>query len=144
MSGALSKNLLKFFFFLPTSTSFIKKPMTGFCASKCFTRSSKISIGFLFLIMFFEIGLSFLLKLASFNLLLVMYKSSFHCISSPKLLVANGNFFMSSLKRLLTSCCWKSMSWEKSMPSRKFYKKTQQNYSEGLIFFFFFFVYSVS
>ena len=44
-----------------------------------------------------EIGSSLLLKLASFKVLLVMYRSSSPCISSPKLLVANKNFFTSSL-----------------------------------------------
>ena len=115
MSGALSKNLLKSFC-LPISASFIKEPITGFCASKCFTSLNKSSIGFLFLIMFFEIGSSLLLKLASFNLLLVTYRSSSPCISSPKLLVADRNFFTSSLRGSLTSCYWKSVFWEKSIP----------------------------
>ena len=113
----------KFFKFLPISTSFIKEPITGFCQSKCFTFWSKSSVGFLFLIMLLEIGSSLLLKLASFNLLLVTYRSSSPCISSPKLLVANKNFFLSSLKGSLTICCWKLLFWEKSIPSRKSFWK---------------------
>ena len=92
-------------FFLPISTSFIKEPITGFCASKCFTSLNKSSIRFLFLIMLFEIGSSPLLKLTSFTLLLVTYRSSSPCISSPKSLVPNRNFSTSSLRSSLTSCC---------------------------------------
>ena len=118
MSGALFKNLLKPFF-LRISTSFIKEPITGFYASKCFTSLNKSSFGFLFLIMFSQIGSSLLLKLASFSLLLVTCRSSSPCISSPKSLVANRNSVTSSLKGLLTSFCWKSLPWEKLIPSKK-------------------------
>ena len=40
ISGALSKNLLQYFF-LPMSTSSIKEPISGFCTSKCFTCLNK-------------------------------------------------------------------------------------------------------
>ena len=57
-------------FIFPISTSLIKEPITGFCASKCLTTLSSNSIGFCFFYKIFEIGSSFPLKLASFNLLL--------------------------------------------------------------------------
>ena len=66
MSSAPFKILLRSFF-LPISISFIKLPITEFCASKCFKSLNKNSIEFWFLMTFLEIGSSFLLKLALFN-----------------------------------------------------------------------------
>ena len=88
----LSKNLLNFFFFYQYQP-LINEPIRGFCASKCFTFLNQSSLRFLCLIMFFEIGLSLLLKPSLFNLLLVTYRPNSSCISSPKSLVANRNFF---------------------------------------------------
>ena len=82
ISNTLSKNMPRSFF-LPMSTSRIKEPITGFCPSKCFTSLNKISIGFLFFIMFFEMGSSLRLKLASFGLLFVTYELIPPCISLP-------------------------------------------------------------
>ena len=106
MSGALSKNLLRSFF-LPVSTSRIKEPITGFCASKCFTSLNKSSIGFWFFIMFSRWGRAYVPKAG-------LVQAS---ISLPNLLVAKRYFLTSSLGVLFASCCWKSVSCEKSILS---------------------------
>ena len=129
MLSALSKNLLKSLF-LPISTSFIKEPITGFYVSKCFTYLNKSSIRLLFLMMFFEIGSSLLLKLASFNLLLVRYRFSSPCISSSKSLVANRNFFTSFLKRLLRIIALRKVNSIKKIFIKRLYQITWK------IFFF--------
>ena len=96
MLSAFAKNFLKPFFF-SGSTSQVWKSIIRFCASKCFTPLNNSSIEFWILIIFLDIGSSFCLKLASFNLSLVMYKSFSPCISWPNLLVASKYFFTSSL-----------------------------------------------
>ena len=113
MFGALSKNLLRSFF-LPMSTSRIKEPITGFCASKCFTSLNRSSIGFWFLIMLFEMGSSFPLKLASFSLLLVTHRSISPRISSPNSLVARRHFFTSRWVCFLRASA-ESQSLEKNL-----------------------------
>ena len=82
---ALSKNLPKSFF------TNIKEPLLSKNQLWGFVRQNALHH------VLVEIGSSLLLKLASFNVLLVTYRSSSPCISSPKLLVANKNFFTSSL-----------------------------------------------
>ena len=131
-SGAWERNLLKSFFF-PMSASRIKLPITefcvpqcfkslnnistGFCVSKCFKSLNNKSTGFWFFIIFFEMGSSFCLKLASFNLLLVTYKLISSWISWPNSLVASKNLFTSSLGAFFTISCWMSVSLEKSILS---------------------------
>ena len=82
---ALSKNLPKSFF------TNIKEPLLSKNQLWGFVRQNALHHALV------ETGSSLLLKLASFNVLLVTYRSSSPCISSPKLLVANKNFFTSSL-----------------------------------------------
>ena len=82
---ALSKNLPKSIF------TNIKEPLLSKNQLWGFVRQNALHH------VLVEIGSSLLLKLASFNVLLVTYRSSSPCISSPKLLVANKNFFTSSL-----------------------------------------------
>ena len=82
---ALSKHLPKSFF------TNIKEPLLSKNQLWGFVRQNALHH------VLVEIGSSLLLKLASFNVLLVTYRSSSPCISSPKLLVANKNFFTSSL-----------------------------------------------
>ena len=102
--GALSINLLDFFLF--TNINF-------------FYQRTSYGVLILFLIMLSEIRLSLLLKLVLFVVLLVTYRSSSPCISWPKSLIANKNFFTSLLRSSLKSSCWKLVSWEKSIPSNQ-------------------------
>ena len=143
MSGALSKNLL-WSFFLPLSTSRIKEPITWFCALKCFTSLNKSSIEFWFFITFFEMGSSLCLKVDSFSLLFVTYKS-ISLVSLCQTCSLAKDFFCILARRVIPSCCWKSVSCEKSIPSSQSCKMTQENCRvDCSVFLFPFFMYSIA
>ena len=146
MSGAFFNSLLRSLFF-PISTWRMIESTTGFCVLKCFMSLSNNSIEFWFLIILFDTGLSFCLKLALFNLSFVTYKFFSPCISCPNLLVASKFFFTSSLGEFFKISCWKSLSWEKNLcywanPCKRFLQNYQEDFLKS--FWFFFFVYSIT
>ena len=136
MSGALSKNLHRFFF-LPISTSRINEPIIGFYGWKCFTSLNKSLIGFWFFIMFFGMGLSLHLKLASFSHCLLR-TSQFPTVSLCQTRALPKQIFLHPCS---TSSCWKSLSWKSVYHQTNPFKKTQHNCWEDCSIFLFLLFY---